>query len=214
MPRSTFWENPEVMARFRLLWEQGKRSGEIADALGTTIDAVRGKMDRLKWPLRHLAPDPHYGIWTDPQVIARCRELWDQGDSTSAIARKLGTTKCSVVGKAHRLHFPPRPSPIRERTGRPRAARRAEAQTLPPLPSAPKPAPIAFRPPRIASCAFPIDQPGFPKFRFCGEPSVPGKPYCLAHCRTCYVPPDDKQGKRIIAAWDYGIATDMAGRRR
>ena len=50
--------------------------------------------------------------WSDKQ-IERLRELWDAGHSTDQIAIRLGVTKNAVVGKAHRLGVPGRPSPIR-----------------------------------------------------------------------------------------------------
>lgn len=37
------------------------------------------------------------------------------------------------------------------------------------------------------TCAFPIDQPGRPKFRFCGAPAEIGRPYCSAHCQIAYL---------------------------
>ncbi|MBS1101526.1 GcrA cell cycle regulator [Gluconobacter sp. Dm-62] len=52
--------------------------------------------------------------WTD-ETIARLRDLWSQGLSTAEIGRQLSITKNAVVGKAHRLGLPPRPSPIRNR---------------------------------------------------------------------------------------------------
>lgn len=73
--------------------------------------------------------------WTD-DVIVRLRALWMEGHSTAEIGRRLGVSKNAVVGKAHRLELPPRPSPIR-RDGsgmsRPRAPRRVSGPTLPPL---------------------------------------------------------------------------------
>lgn len=51
--------------------------------------------------------------WTDDR-IDQLRKLWDQGLSASAIGRQLGVSKNAVVGKAHRLKLPPRPSPIRK----------------------------------------------------------------------------------------------------
>ncbi|GAN68844.1 GcrA family cell cycle regulator [Acetobacter orleanensis] len=50
--------------------------------------------------------------WTD-ETIARLKELWAEGLSTAEIGRRLSITKNAVVGKAHRLSLPPRPSPIR-----------------------------------------------------------------------------------------------------
>ena len=52
--------------------------------------------------------------WTD-ELIARLKELWEQGLSTAEIGRQLSITKNAVVGKAHRLGLPPRPSPIRNK---------------------------------------------------------------------------------------------------
>lgn len=53
--------------------------------------------------------------WTE-ELIARLRDLWSQGLSTAEIGRQLSITKNAVVGKAHRLELPPRPSPIRNRS--------------------------------------------------------------------------------------------------
>lgn len=50
--------------------------------------------------------------WTE-ETISRLRALWDEGLSTAEIGRQLSITKNAVVGKAHRLGLPSRPSPIR-----------------------------------------------------------------------------------------------------
>jgi GcrA cell cycle regulator len=97
------------------------------------------------------------------EIIVRLRALWDEGLSTAEIGRRLGVSKNAVVGKAHRLDLPARPSPIRRDGGGPRAARRATPRrvagpTLPPLSSA---APavaaghVASVMPQIASLAAP-----------------------------------------------------------
>ena len=68
--------------------------------------------------------------WTET-AITDLRRLWDEGHSTAEIGRRLGVSKNAVVGKAHRLELPPRPSPIR-RAGRParRSAPRPRAAPL------------------------------------------------------------------------------------
>ncbi len=68
--------------------------------------------------------------WTDA-VILSLRALWDEGLSTAEIGRRLGVTKNAVVGKAHRLVLPARPSPIRRSAPVAVAARRATGPTLP-----------------------------------------------------------------------------------
>src|SRR5215475_9931866 len=77
--------------------------------------------------------------WAE-ETIFRLRALWDEGLSTAEIGRRLGVSKNAVVGKAHRLDLPARPSPIRRDGsggGAPRrsAPRRVAGPTLPPLSS-------------------------------------------------------------------------------
>jgi GcrA cell cycle regulator len=73
--------------------------------------------------------------WT-AEAIEALRGFWAEGHSTAEIGRRMGISKNAVVGKAHRLNLPPRPSPIR-RDGEGR------------LPSAPQPATLT--PPSAAS---------------------------------------------------------------
>jgi GcrA cell cycle regulator len=77
--------------------------------------------------------------WSD-DIIGQLRALWDEGHSTAEIGRRLGVTKNAIVGKAHRLDLPSRPSPIRRDPDaapvRRAPVRRVEGPTLPPLPSA------------------------------------------------------------------------------
>ena len=76
--------------------------------------------------------------WAEETII-RLRALWDEGLSTAEIGRRLGVSKNAVVGKAHRLDLPARPSPIRRdgsgSTPRRSAPRRLAGPTLPPLSS-------------------------------------------------------------------------------
>ncbi|MGH7104390.1 MAG: GcrA family cell cycle regulator [Acetobacteraceae bacterium] len=73
--------------------------------------------------------------WTE-ELITQLRGLWDEGRSTAEIGRHIGMSKNAVVGKAHRLNLPPRPSPIRRESGLQPAHPRTTAvrgPTLPPL---------------------------------------------------------------------------------
>lgn len=58
--------------------------------------------------------------WTEGRM-AELRELWAAGHSCAEIARRMGGTKNGIVGKAHRMGLPARPSPINS------AARSAQA---------------------------------------------------------------------------------------
>lgn len=156
--------------------------------------------------------------WND-EIIVQLRALWDEGLSTAEIGRRLGITKNAVVGKAHRLALPARPSPIRRDAsagGAPRRApapRRISGPTLPPLEVvAPvmarpvevetprQPAPVLRAVPsapraagRLSACCWPIGEPGTPEFHFCGDGAVAGKPYCAEHVAIAYVKVRDRR---------------------
>lgn len=59
--------------------------------------------------------------WSE-EIIAQLKDLWAEGLSTAEIGRRLSITKNAVVGKAHRLGLPPRPSPIRRNGSKPKTA--------------------------------------------------------------------------------------------
>lgn len=113
--------------------------------------------------------------WNE-DVISRLRDLWAEGHSTAEIGRRLGVSKNAIVGKAHRLDLPARPSPIRrdggEGSAEKRAApRRVEGPTLPPLASSsapvaavalPAPVQPKIAPPRPVLVAPPRPQPAAP----------------------------------------------------
>ena len=149
--------------------------------------------------------------WTDER-IEQLRKLWDQGLSASAIGKQLGVSKNAVVGKAHRLKLPARPSPIRK-GARPQV-RRMASLPKPPAPrirrtvavtaklleqgeregaSAAAPRPVAAAPTRraaargVKTCLWPIGDPGARDFHFCDAEVVPGKSYCAEHCAQAYI---------------------------
>jgi GcrA cell cycle regulator len=103
--------------------------------------------------------------WND-EAIARLRVLWDEGHSTAEIGRRMSVSKNAVVGKAHRLNLPARPSPIRRdasgASARPPTPRRVTGPTLPPLPAtaeAPRNVQLPTSAPQSASPAAPVRAP-------------------------------------------------------
>ncbi|WP_114377460.1 GcrA family cell cycle regulator [Elioraea thermophila] len=159
--------------------------------------------------------------WTEEQ-IETLRRLWAEGLSTAEIGRRMGISKNAVVGKAHRLHLPARPSPIRRggegaKPAAPRPPRRTLRPAMPrpsplfpaaeprpapaPVPAEPRRAPAPVVPmPRVeplrtgnATCCWPIGDPGTPGFRFCGAPALIGKPYCAEHAAIAYVRVKDRR---------------------
>jgi GcrA cell cycle regulator len=160
------------------------------------------------------APAEEYD-WDD-NALGRLRALWAEGHSTAEIGRRLGVSKNAIVGKAHRLNLPARPSPIRRSTtsgqvGRPTPAPRrvavpklAEmvpiqvcalamcppnvAATPDPPSSPPSPVLTGVAARRATSCCWSIGDPGTPAFRFCDNPAPTGKPYCAEHAFIAYRP--------------------------
>lgn len=99
--------------------------------------------------------------WTEERV-SELRRLWSAGLSASQIADRLGeVSRNAVIGKAHRLGLKGRPSPIRRQT-----------PTMTAL--------------QENMCRWPIGTPGQPGFRFCGQPTAAGRPYCGTHCTVAY----------------------------
>lgn len=84
-----------------------------------------------------------------PEIVNELASLWRQGMPTRKIGERLGCGKNAVIGKAHKLGLPGRPSPIKRRdpsdTTPPRRVRRSTAAkrsavepagpTEPPLPA-------------------------------------------------------------------------------
>jgi len=145
------------------------------------------------------------------EAIEQLRALWAEGHSTAEIGRRMGISKNAVVGKAHRLHLPARPSPIqREQSAAgaasdaPRPVAAVPAPRPVPVP-APRPAPVPVvraAPPAVVrpfqrssarSCCWPIGEPGTPEFRFCTSEAMGAKPYCLEHASIAYVKARDRR---------------------
>ena len=99
--------------------------------------------------------------WT-AKAIDLLRALWAEGHSTAEIGRRMGVTKNAIVGKAHRLDLPARPSPIRKQdaTGAAHAAalrrkpvREAGRMATRPVPVQAPPAPSAPPAPALSASA-------------------------------------------------------------
>lgn len=137
--------------------------------------------------------------WNE-DAIARLRQLWEDGHSTAEIGRRMGITKNAVVGKAHRLVLPPRPSPIRrgEAEGhvpRRSVARRATGATLPALSAPPVDGPSVAAP-RSASAPRPASA---------RSPSAPRPPSAVRPAiQLRAVPSPRVSGRVTTCCWPIG----------
>jgi GcrA cell cycle regulator len=145
-------------------------------------------------------------IWTDDDD-ERLAALWDEGLPSTAIARRMATTKGSVLGRAHRLELAKRPNPSKPApdANAARAAERlremtrrlAKAATPLPIQAAPEPAAIQQPPqpetppepnvvPVEAVSCFPPNPEATNNNRHecqfpLGHPKRPGFRFCLAN---------------------------------
>jgi GcrA cell cycle regulator len=146
--------------------------------------------------------------WTEERIEELTR-LWQSGHSASDIGKRLGMSKNAVVGKAHRLKLPSRPSPIKQngaaksqgtcKPAKPQpAAQPAQAEGTSPARRSNVRTVQAGGPRRSSQaptkptgggsgCLWPIGDPGDPDFHFCGAEALPGKPYCGEHAARAYI---------------------------
>jgi len=121
------------------------------------------------------------------EAIETLRALWAEGHSTAEIGRRMGISKNAVVGKAHRLHLPARPSPIhREQAAagtRPAAVLSAPVPVTVPT-SAPVSAP-AIRP-VVAPVAVAPPPPRAPVRA--APPAAQLRPFQRSNARSCCWP--------------------------
>ena len=83
----------------------------VADELGLT----RQRVSQIV--IRATGAADRQPLWPEERG-QRLRAMWDEGLSVNEIARRLGVSRGSVVGKVRRLDLPARPSPIRPKSGR------------------------------------------------------------------------------------------------
>ena len=119
-------------------------------------------------------------VWTDER-LEELKKLWAQGLSISQIGEALGVSRNAIAGKAHRMGLPKRPSPIsKPKAEKPKVEPVVQEQDLP----------LRLELRQLvwsrSKCCWPTGDPKKNGFVFCGDTVVPGKPYCLPHCKEAY----------------------------
>lgn len=119
-------------------------------------------------------------VWTDER-LEELKKLWAKGLSISQIGEALGVSRNAIAGKAHRMGLPKRPSPIsKPKAEKPKVEPVVEEQDLP----------LRLELRQLvwsrSKCCWPTGDPKKNGFVFCGDTVVPGKPYCLPHCKEAY----------------------------
>jgi GcrA cell cycle regulator len=132
--------------------------------------------------------------WMTPENLAYIRTCWGSV-SAANIARVVGVSKYSIVTKAHRMGLPKLANPAKRAPDAPPIVRPPMQAPLTEPRDAPKP--VIATPSRLTlvppsprqgpACCWPLGEPRRPGFRFCDDPTQPGRPYCAEHVRVGYV---------------------------
>ena len=159
--------------------------------------------------------------WTT-DMIDNLKKLWKKGLTTNEIAKELGVSKNSIVGKVHRLNLTSRPSPIKKKDDEfdtavvstseepevekkpaksakkaqkePEIIQQVDIQTIEiTAPVAPKnKRGIKLSELDSHTCRWPIGDPKDDGFCFCGAKVRTGQTYCDEHAAIAYVKPGKK----------------------
>lgn len=134
--------------------------------------------------------------WSDDDLALLHRLLAERRLDYSGIAKAMGRSKDSIIGKTHRLKLPSPPSFYDPARRGPRGQWLSPVQrgkpgrkpAAPPVVVGAAPAPVSFTPyqiatPPVRTCQW-ID--GDRPWRFCGAPVAPGRPYCRPHVARAY----------------------------
>jgi GcrA cell cycle regulator len=159
----------------------------------------------------NMNPQKNYEIFWTAERVGVLRAQWALGTRVREIARLLGTTRNTVIGKAHRMELPmhagsvfhpdaPRkraekkPAFSKPQVARPRIlrVRRVVAPiapvSSPPSPPVGGPVPlrVAFAALETRHCRYSVSRES-PHF-FCGHERKGKSPFCAFHHRLCYEP--------------------------
>lgn len=127
--------------------------------------------------------------WTDKDV-EKARQLYYKGATYSAIAEELSRTRNAIAGLCNRYQFERGPKPPKVVAAKKVVAAVTKkvkeiVEVIAPPPPPPRNVPKSLIELELHDCRWPI---GDSDFQFCAEEVVPGKPYCLKHCKIAYVP--------------------------
>lgn len=141
-----------------------------------------------------------YYPW-NTENVARLTKLWGEGFSAGLIADEMqgGLTRCSVIGKVHRLGLIRPYGPVHSK----RLPAQGRRRKYYPKPREQRPPRFTERPapppPRItepvsrglsileltdSTCKYPYGDR--PPFTFCGATSMDDSPYCSWHSARCF----------------------------
>ncbi|WP_188612786.1 GcrA family cell cycle regulator [Chelatococcus reniformis] len=167
------WSDDRVELLKRL-WAEGLSASQIATAMGgITRNAVIGKVHRLGLSGRAKAaasgvPKPRKSVAAPPRSTAASPRPAQgptvQGNTVLAVSMRIETDA-----------YEPHPAT-------------QAADVVVPLSER-----VTITELRENMCRWPLGDPTSAEFRFCGNRTTPGQPYCAHHARIAYQPPERRR---------------------
>jgi GcrA cell cycle regulator len=200
----------ERIDRLKALWTKGMTASHIADELGgVSRNAVIGKAHRLGLqarpsPVKPNEPEPKAKKAKEERPApapAPAKPVAAEAPRPAAARPepRPAPAPAAEAGAAPQPAAPREPKePLIRSIGPGGFVRQGPGDQQAPIPPAPPRRLVPAKPsPEVADktglldlnekvCKWPIGHPGEPDFHFCGQPSNPGFPYCVAHCGVAY----------------------------
>ncbi len=145
--------------------------------------------------------------WTK-EMVEQLQKMWSEGLTANEIAKKIGVSKNSIVGKVHRLCLKARPSPIKKKEDNVESIDVSQSEMIDDIQveSSVAEEKLETKAPVAASerkkttrteiklveldshtCRWPIGDPRDDDFCFCGKKVRTGQTYCDEHSAMAYV---------------------------
>jgi len=191
----------ERIERLKKMWHEGATASQIADELGgVSRNAVIGKAHRLGLEQRPspVKPGEEKETRKPAPAPAAAAPAKPKAEPEPAHAAAPAATP-SPSGRIPTPQRQPTPQELQYRSIGPGGfIRQGPGEQQAPIPPAPPRRLVPAKPsPEVADktsllelndriCKWPMGHPGEPDFHFCGAPSNPGYPYCVAHCGVAY----------------------------
>ena len=214
----------ERIDRLKAMWTKGATASQIAEDLGgVSRNAVIGKAHRLglesrpspvkageekdKKPKAAPAPKVPKPVAAKP-APSPVESKFQAGESSRpATAAAPAEPKVPATGT---------PTMQYRSVGPGGFIRQGPGDTQAPIPPAPPRRLVPAKPSAEVAdktsllelndrvCRWPMGHPGEPDFHFCGQPSNPGYPYCVAHCGVAYQAQLPRRDRRPPPPLPYG----------
>ncbi|MFL6723426.1 MAG: GcrA family cell cycle regulator [Sphingomicrobium sp.] len=214
----------ERIERLKAMWTKGSTASQIAEELGgVSRNAVIGKAHRLGLESR---PSP-VKSGEEKEKKAKAAPVPKAAKPAVPKAPPSSAAAKEPAADAPRPDSPSAGVRTQQRQMDPQAMqyrsvgpggfiRQGPGDTQAPIPPAPPRRLVPAKPSAEVAdktslldlndrvCRWPMGHPGEPDFHFCGQPSNPGYPYCVAHCGVAYQAQLPRRDRRPPPPLPYG----------